>query len=268
MPPHPRKNETQKGKAPTSPATGSLPEGSVLDRIPRLEEKLNLIVEIHDKLAKIECLGEIHESIVFFNENFEDMKKLISNLQKENAFLRTENQELKKSVACLEQNLDDLESYNRRNNLEIINIPQRQGEETDKIVEKIAEILEVDLNPTEIEASHRIYSSRNETAKKSSPLIVRFVNRRVKEAFIKRAKSKKLSTKDLGFPGQVVPVFVRENLTRKKKELFYLALSEKRNTDWKFLWSHNGNIFARRKEGDKVYKICAKDDLHIFKETQ
>lgn len=57
-----------------SPAEG-IPEGII-----GLGGKLNLIEEIYQKLQKMEYLEEMHESITFFNKNFEKMKEMMLKL--------------------------------------------------------------------------------------------------------------------------------------------------------------------------------------------
>ena len=98
---------------------------------------------------------------------------------------------MNKNLAKTEEQLDALEQYGRRDNLEIHNIPWTKNENKNEIVKKIANTLNVKLDDHDISTSHRIYS--NQTPKPNSPninlkqteaggyehppIIVRFVNR-------------------------------------------------------------------------------------------
>ena len=83
-----------------------------------------------------------------------------------------------------EEKLDALKQYGRRQNLEIVGIPIRQGENTNEIVKEVAQLIDVKLTNDQISTSHRLPSKSNRTVnegKTSSqtppPIIVRFVSR-------------------------------------------------------------------------------------------
>ena len=67
----------------------------------------------------------------------------LKKLHDENKRLTQENEELKNRVTRLEQDIDDTEQYSRRNNLRISKLPESPNEDTDAIVLKIAETLNV-----------------------------------------------------------------------------------------------------------------------------
>ena len=75
--------------------------------------------------------------------------------------------------------LDDLEQYSRKNSLEIVGIPE-SIRENESAVLKIANALNVQVKPEDIDICHRV------KRKRSSPIIVRFVSHKVKSSFSNR----------------------------------------------------------------------------------
>ena len=133
---------------------------------------------------------------------------------------------MNKNLAKTEEQLDALEQYGRRDNLEIHNIPWTKNENTNEIVKKIADTLNVKLDDHDISTSHRIYS--NQTPKPNSPninlkqteaggyehppIIVRFVNRdKRNEIFAKRLRPKSASNST---SGRKTDFTIKENLTK------------------------------------------------------
>ena len=113
---------------------------------------------------------------------------IISSLQKENKRLSDKldavefvNDKLAVRVANLERNHWKFSQYERRNNVEIAGIPNEVDD--NNLEQKVCEIfksIDVDLNPNEIEACHRLpYSAKEDRSKPKWTIIkvVRNVNR-------------------------------------------------------------------------------------------
>ena len=58
--------------------------------------------------------------------------------------------------------LDNLEQYERRENLEINGIPEMNNESTNEIVKSVAKALNVDLDENQISTSDRIAQPKRE----------------------------------------------------------------------------------------------------------
>lgn len=77
-----------------------------------------------------------------------------------------------------------------------------------------------------------------------------------------RRIKKEIYPSDIGINQQHTrPVLISEQLTRANQELLYQARSIRGSNGFKFVWSHNGQILARRKEGDRVIRII--DLIHL-----
>ena len=75
-------------------------------------------------------------------------------------FLKNENENLRKCMSELESKLstkvDDLEQYSRRSCIRISGIEEVADENTDEIVLQLANRIDVELNPRDIDRSHRV----------------------------------------------------------------------------------------------------------------
>ena len=219
-------------------------------------------------------------SLSFVASEYHDFRGKIGSITSENLELRKKLSCLtetigimNKNLAKIEEQLDALEQYGRRDNLEIHNIPWTKNEKTNEIVKKIANTLNVKLDDHDISTSHRIYP--NQTPKPNSPninlkqteaegyehhpIIVRFVNRdKRNEIFAKRLRPKSASNST---SGRKTDFTFKENLTKSRKMLYKDARKVQLSTEFKFLWTWQGQILMRRNEISKVYKISSLRDL-------
>ena len=77
--------------------------------------------------------------------------------------------------------LDDLEQYTRKNSLEIHGIPEDCYSTTEEVVLKLATSFNVNVNPSDLEMTHKLKRRRNN----SSPVIVNFISHKVKTSLYK-----------------------------------------------------------------------------------
>jgi len=191
------------------------------------------------------------------------------NLFSENLILKKEIKYLKKTVTDLnlkinstELKLDGFEQYIRIENLEIHGVPLKNGENTNNIVMKLAENLNVKLDNRDISTSHRLLTNGKSDSKLNLPplIIVRFSNRdKRNEIYNKQSNVNDLAT---GTTSLVTPKLVhssnlslRENLTKFRKNLFNEAQKVKADLKFKFIWTCQGQIFLRKNEKAKLSKF-------------
>jgi len=99
-----------------------------------------------------------------------------------------------------------------------------------------------------------------------SPIIVRFTSAIVKDSIMLAAKTKsKELTAEIFRPGRKTRIYLKENLTRFKKDLLWKTKSALR-PDVKFIRSSQGRIFIRKDESSQpVYRIETVNDLKDIK---
>ena len=189
-----------------------------------IEASLQLLVEKAVKSFK-ECnkkiedlkteLLEVKRSQDFISTKYDKLKdeysKLIEKNKKQDAEiqkLKAESNEMSAQGAKEAFKLDALEQYGRRQNLEIVGILVTSNEDTNAIVQEIAELLQVTISSKDISTSYRLY-----TKSKSNPppIIVRFVNRDVRNRiYNNRKNARKADFTKLSIKG-VEKIFINEN---------------------------------------------------------
>ena len=83
----------------------------------------------------------------------------------------TELSSIKKQFSQLQEQLISMESYSRRSNLQILNVPEKQGENCETTVLNICDRIGLEFNARTIERAHRLGRYQ---ADRVRPIIVRF----------------------------------------------------------------------------------------------
>lgn len=173
-----------------------------------------------------------------------DMKKLVE----KNRELEIENQQL-------HQRVDELEQYQRLNNLEIKGLPSDCNETT--VIKEIVNKLGETLDEKDIDVCHKVKIPNS--AEKN--VIVRFTRRSKRNAVLAKARKARLTTESLGFDGPSKAVYINEHLTAKNKRLLGAAVARKKATGWKFVWTTDGKVLARRCESAPIIHITSLSDV-------
>ena len=243
------------------------------------QEKLNAL--------KLELI-EVKTSQEFICAKYEDLKTNYENLQKinkkqaeeienlqaqSNLFAQSTNLEVR--GANDEGKLDDIEQYGRRQNLEIVGIPTKPGENTNKIVQEVAKLMKINLSKDQISTSHRLpapqrpknddTSSGSRKILASPPIIAQFLSRNVRNSLY--ANRKLLCDANLKefFVDGTTQIFVNENLTRFRKNLLWRTKQKAKDNGFKYVWTRNGNICVRLSENCDAIMIKNEQDLDLIK---
>ena len=241
-----------------------------------LESEIGKLNERHDHI-----LG----SVTYLASEYDDFLNEIKRINKQNSQLMQKMKNLKQIVTKFdnqqtntEKQLEELEQYGRRENLEIHGIPLADNEDTGKIVQNVAKALKVQLSKSDISTSHRLFNSNlNDQHQKllnhrdqqpsamrrnqPPPIIVRFCNRdKRNEMFSKRLKLKSVSNEIYPKPNAEI-LAIRENLTKFRKFLFSEANKVKHALCYQFLWTRQGQILLRKDSTSRIIKISNLNDL-------
>jgi len=128
---------------------------------------------------------------------------------------------------------------------------------------KVADLLQVKLIPNSISTSHRLKTKRKSDF---PPIIVRFVSRDIKnKIYNNRKHAKNADFSKLSIQG-MEKVYVNENLTHLRKNLFWETKQQAKKAGFKFYWTIiNGNIFVRKCESTDPILISDENDLELIK---
>ena len=195
-----------------------------------------------------------------------DFSKILSDhvaaLKAENAALRShvtklENQ-IKKNEIEYQTDLNRLEQYGRRSNVEIAGIPDEVSiNELENKVVAIFKEMDVKVDPRDIEACHRLPNGRH--SKGPARTIVRFVNRKnCNEIFSKKRNLKNIDKKKLNLRSNI---YVNYSLCRDYRRIWYNA--RKLHSDGKItkFWVSNGTVKIALTENSPPISILHKSKL-------
>ena len=148
--------------------------------------------------------------------------------------------------------LDRQEQYIRRENILIYGVEENKDDNDDgeKVLFKIADELEIDLEDNEIQRVHRLGQKRSNN---ENPIIARFVSyKKRNEFFTNKRELKNIEGRQ--------HVFVCEDLTPLRYKLLKYTQKSCSHT-FTSCYTRNGNIKAKLKTTEKWVTITSPDDL-------
>lgn len=185
---------------------------------------------------------------------------VVSGLQTQIIELQAENSALKTRVTTLEAIADKAEQYSRRNSLRISGIPEVPEENTDDKVLELARGLGVELSISELDRSHRLGKRTQDKSANSSKrprdIIVKFATFRSRMKLLKQ-KSKLKDGSNKG-------VFLNEDLTRERSQIFYDARKLVKSKHATSAWTTDGVIIVRD-TNMRIFRFETRDELAQFK---
>lgn len=226
---------------------------AVLRRLDELEKRQELQLAKHDTTdRKIEKQGEtilaMESSLDVLStkydeilESFEIQKQEIKTLKKKINELEAQSSAEDSRLLYLETELEKMELYSRRNNLEMHGIQTSEGENLRAVIGAIAGKLGLPtLRDDQIEAIHRVGGKRNA----APPILVRFVRRETKEQWMVKRNCLKGDK-----------IYLNDNLTAKMKKLLWQTKTRARERQYRFVWVKQERIFVRKEEGSPAFRI-------------
>lgn len=145
--------------------------------------------------------------------------------------------------------MDDLEQYSRKNNLRFFGIPQVPNEDTNIVIRDMLRAnLDLELPPHAIDVSHRL-PSRQMAADLPSAIIVKFTSGSIKKDIYKN-KSKLKGTS----------IVIREDLTLRRVATYKEAIKKFGNRS---VWTNQGKICF--KHNNNIIKISKCHELQKYK---
>ena len=226
-----------------------------------LKDEMNLLkAELAEIKRSQEFIASKHDSLEAENRKLVDL----NNDQKKAIIeLETKNSKIEATNLVEAAKIDDLEQYDRRMNLEFEGIPHEKNENINDILVKLVNKMGVTLKTTDISTAHRLPKKASKSQDQPPTTIVRFMNRdKRNEIFLKRHTTKFWNE----FPIQSMEhLFVNENLTKKRKRLFWMTKQKAKSIGYKFYWTFNGTIFIRKQEGSDKIIIRKEEDLNSLK---
>ena len=154
--------------------------------------------------------------------------------------------------------IDDLEQYTRKHNLEIHGISETQEENIPEKIIKLGKILNVHISNNDIDICHRMATRR--TNGDPRPIIVRFISYRAKNELYRARKLLKSVSLNNYFHNKKA-VYINENLTSYRRDLFAKVRKFRKDNQWHSARTIDGKIFVRKSQSDQVKRIYGVEDL-------
>lgn len=211
-----------------------------------------------------------------------DLSKIINETKDEIIVkLQAENNLLKKSIGklksemyekdCLisdiERDVSELQQYIQRDNVEIAGIPNNipQNSLESKVIE-IGNTMDIKIEPSDIEACHRLPKGRKANPSDPPRTIVRFVNRKIVE---KLHRSKKILKSDDRLLKNICldpcKVYINDNLCPYYRMIWGECKALYVDGCIARFWTYNGTIHTKEIKNSDVLKITHYDDLEFLK---
>lgn len=201
----------------------------------------------------------LHEKLQENKDTLQSEMKKIAGYVKLIDELRSENATLRNKVTSMEQRIEDMESYSRRNSVEVQGIPEEPKENVLNIIKGVGKALDFEITDSMVDACHRV---GRRTEDRPRGIIIKFVRRMDKDTMLhkRRERRRDFSTRHLGM-AMDNPVFLNDSLSPAKRRLLGQTRQIKRDKGFKYLWLRNGNILLRKEEGSPVIEIKSQVDL-------
>lgn len=228
----------------------------------------NLVQEIKNVTCE---LNELKNSVQYMSEKYDDLLKEIHTGREENKQLREEMAHLTENNASLHSRFEVIErEWNQgkqdliRNNVVLFGFSDQANnkQEVNQTVNKL--LHKVNMNETEV--LNDCYQ-RNSHNNQAGAIVLKFHNAEVKNNFIKIVKRLELKTSDFGMCTRKTNLIrLSEQLTPLNQQLLNEA-RQLRTHGYKFIWSKNGRILARKSATSEVLVIHNFDYIDSLKST-
>lgn len=214
-----------------------------------------------DELAVMkETVMHIEKSVQAMSDNYDEVLKKMKEHDSEIKQLKKKVSQLEQDrktdeTAQLKKELNKLEQYGRKNNLEVHGLMETLNENLLEKLNKIADKIEVPrLTKENVEAVHRVPTK----AKKPPMVIVRFVNQHERNAWLHNKQKLRSETSNDN-------VYLSENMTALNRQLFYDVRMKAKLLGYKFAWHKEGCSYVRKQEGEPTIRIEHMGDLEKIK---
>ncbi|XP_047997244.1 uncharacterized protein LOC125234864 [Leguminivora glycinivorella] len=211
----------------------------------------------------------------------------------------TETSTLHDIVDQMKLEINDRDQALLLNDVEISGVPEHKSESTIHIVQTIALKIGLNIDERDIVSANRVgqprtsnteggrshqdnRTSSSETASASAnqdlirnsgsasgprprPLVVRFTRRALRDELLKSARSRRgLDSRDVGPPDHIpTKLYLNDRLTKTNRSIFWQARQAANAANWKYVWTRDGRIYARRSDSGECKAVPIKTEKDI-----
>lgn len=259
---YPKENITLRHKPKPTSNTGPS-----MDMDVNLQRLIQATIRAELSPIKVQ-LSALQESVDYVSKQYDDIIKTTNALVDDYKNLKTECAQLRTTVTTLSDRLNVMEQHQRDTNIEIQGAPQHKNENVVQIVKKIADVITLKINDTDILNCTRV-ASINKDSKRPRAIVVKLRSTRCRDEFYsavtrynKSNPNNKLCSSLLGLSGHNAPIYVSEHLSPSNKALHAATRARAKELSYKFVWVRNGRIFMRKNETSPFIHVRNEQSLH------
>lgn len=214
---------------------------------------LPIIGKVNALSELLVTVGNIETSMKFLSEKYDSVLTKVEKQDSDIAALKKRVDRIESgtspAIRQIRLDLNEMEQYSRRQNLEILGLAKEEHEDLFEKVNTVARKLELpELTRSDIDGMHRLPQRPG----KEPAVIVRFTSVSLKQKWMEARSRLRAKEPDMRF---------FDNLTPWNKRLLWLARARAEEVGYRFAWQNNGHVLVRKDEGDKVIRIQDECDL-------
>ncbi|XP_047020525.1 uncharacterized protein LOC124630606 [Helicoverpa zea] len=180
--------------------------------------------------------------------------------------------ELETTVGDLKLQLNERDQETLLNDVQVSGVTETKGENPSQLLSILAVKLGVQLDERDVVFVRRVGNvlrNRTEeegaTAARPRVIVARFARRVTRDSILSAARVRRnLCTQDIQVPGESRRIYINERLTKTNRQLFSLTRQAAARYGWKYAWTRDGRILARKNEGEPVVQLKVEADVDRF----
>ncbi|XP_077500056.1 uncharacterized protein LOC144110852 [Amblyomma americanum] len=223
-----------------------------LCELPEIKQKLDILFQVKETVESMEksvqhLSDQYDEVLAKMQLQSTEIVTLSKRVEKIEAQIQSEN--TNPEICELRQQINSLEQYSRRNNLEVHGLAQTKNENLFQKINAIAQDLELpQLTEHDVEGLHRLPAKRGKTP----AVLVRFSSRVTKDQWMEKKQSMREAEST---------VYFLDNLTAQNKRLIWMMKTRATEKQYEYAWHSNGKLFVRKCQGETAIRIACVADL-------
>ena len=217
--------------------------------------------EIKEDIKEMKVsIAQLANSMTTLNTQFQlaldGINKNLSALTQQVNDLQQQNVEKGKQLYEMDTRINKLEQQMINNNIEIGNVNNEEMLPK-HIIKNIGETLGITINDKDVKSGYRI---------KGNKVIIEFASYNKKIDIMTKIKRHRIDAtninKDTG-DEKFKFIYINDHLTFTNRKLLWLAKTKANELNWKYVWTKNGAVYARKNETSKpiLIKNCADIDM-------
>lgn len=217
--------------------------------------------DIHELKDSVEKLAiNIHQSNISFKDEMKAVLSQITNslsdLSQQMAEIRVESKQNKEELKEMDIKMNKMQQQIISKKIEIKNVNNDELNAND-VVKTIASSINVQINEHDISDAYRLKNIKDK-------IIIEFTTHNKKREFMKNIKRHRIDASIINNDSNNSFIYINDCLTAQNRKLLWLAKTKAKEVNWKFVWSRNGAIFARKTENAPVILINNSADIELI----